>query len=226
MLDLTKDNDAYFYGLLLTDGNCYLSTGGRGRISLEVTDEDIISKLYKLYKGSFSKRTRDTNFIKGHTFFIWRNSKKEFREELISYGFPVGNKQFSQCVPNIDYNQYGFWRGVIDGNGSIGLTKRGFPFLSFATKSEPLKISYLEFLNNTSGLSKKSTRNNRDSLYNICVYKEDAQNVSELLYKNSTLFIQRKYSKYLLIRKWLRPIDMISKKIIKSIEDIERGKSL
>jgi hypothetical protein len=209
MLDLMKDEDAYFYGLLLTDGNSYLSTRNRGKITLEVIDKDIVGKIHERYGGSISQRTRDTNFKNNFTAFAWRNSQIEFRNELFSYGFPNGNKQYSQSVPNISYNEVGFWRGIVDGNGSLGMTKgRKFPFLSLTTKSELLKNSYLDFLYNNFGIRKHPLRNRRDNIYNICINKEDAQIVSKFLYENSSLFIQRKYNNYLLLLKWVRPKNM------------------
>ena len=208
ILNLLNEEDAYLYGLLLTDGHCYLQSRNRGRISLELIDKDIIDKIDERYEGNTSSRTRDTNFKKNVSTFTWRNSKIEFRNELSTYGFPSGNKQYLQDVPKVDFNQKGFWRGVVDGNGSLGMTNYPFPFLSLTTKSESLKNSYLAFLSHNFEIKKFPKRNKRDSIYNICLYKEDAQNVSKFLYQKSKLFIRRKYDAYLLINQWVRPTDM------------------
>jgi len=208
ILNLINEEDAYFYGLLLTDGNCYLQSRNKGRVSLELIDKDIIDKIDKRYDGNTSNRTRDTNFKKNVSTFIWCNSKIEFRSELFTYGFPSGNKQYLQNIPNIDFNQKGFWRGVIDGNGSLGMTGRNIPFLSLGTKSEFLKTDWEIFLKNNFNILKKNNRNARDSFYNILITKEDAQKVSFYLYDKSTLNIKRKYESYLSMMKWKRPFGM------------------
>ena len=208
ILNLTNEEDAYFYGLLLTDGHAYLTTRNRGRISLELIDQDIIQKIFKKYGGSTNERTRNTNFKDNHTSYSWKNYQFEFRNELFTYGFPAGDKQYLQDIPKVDFNQKGFWRGVIDGNGSLGMTRRNIPFLSLGTKSELLKNNWEMFLLNNFGIIKKNNRNVRDNFYNILITKEDAQKVSFYLYNNSTLNIKRKYESYLSIMKWKRPLDM------------------
>ena len=222
MLDLMKDEDAYFYGLLLTDGNCHLTTRNRGNITIEISDKDIIEKISKRYYGSVSQRTRNTNFKDNSTSFIWRNSRIEFRSELISYGFIDGNKQYLQKVPNVPYNEIGFWRGVIDGNGSLGFTERNIPFLCLGTKSLFLKDSWQEFLLDRFNISKNNNRNLRDNFYNILVTTENAQKVLFYLYDNSSLRIDRKYDSYLSVMKWKRPANMkklADKKYWNDLED-------
>jgi hypothetical protein len=199
----------------LADGNLSLNSRNRGKVALEISgrDSEILYKINQVISGNISSRKRITNFSKGKSvvFMAWKNCKKEFRDELMSYGFPSENKSEQSAPPNTDYDKKGFWRGVIDGNGSLGNTGQGFPFLSLVTKSENLSIAYLNFLKLGFSINKTTTRNVRDSIYNICIYKEDAQRVSKFLYENSDIFISRKYNKYLEIIKWIRPFNMRKK---------------
>lgn len=131
--------ESYIYGLLITDGSLSLRTRNRGKVSLEVSkkDEDIIYKLCNLIPNSHQReRTRDTNFKKDYTTKIFSNTRREFREKLISQGFPVINKTLNASPPILDYSEFDFWRGVIDGDGSIGITSKDIPFISLVTKSE------------------------------------------------------------------------------------------
>lgn len=214
MLDLTKENDAYFYGLLMADANLYLTTRNRGKVGLELVDKDIINKIHKTYGGSTSSRTRKTNYSDELISYTWSRYDKQFRDELISYGFTSGNRQYHRRVPNVKYNEKGFWRGIADGNGSIGITSNKFPFLSLTIKSEELKNNYLCFIENNFNILKKINRNKRDNIYNICHYKEDAQVISRFLYKDSDLYVDRKYSKYLEIDSWIRPKNMKKKGLV------------
>ena len=115
--------ESYIYGLLITDGNLSLSTRNRGRVILEISekDEDIIDKLLTLIPNSHKRfRTRNTNFKKGYKCVIFVNYRKEFRDKLICEGFPIENKTINADVPITSYGEPAFWRGVIDGDGSIG----------------------------------------------------------------------------------------------------------
>ena len=139
---------SYIYGLLITDGSLYLTTRNRGKIVLEVSekDRDIIEKLVETIPNSNIKiRTRSTMFKSNYTTFSFTNHRREFREELISYGFPIRDKTLLSSIPSVDYDERYFWKGVIDGDGSIGIThcEQPEPFISLVTKSENLKENFL-----------------------------------------------------------------------------------
>lgn len=123
--------------------------------------------------------------------------EQKFRQQLLANGFPIGSKSLIAREPLSKFEIKDFYRGVIDGDGSLGFTKTGIPFLSFVTKSELLKESYCKYLNQVLGIKKNVNRNKRDEIYNICLYREDAILFAEHLYKNScNLSIKRKYDNY------------------------------
>ena len=164
---------SYVFGLLVTDGNLTLLERNRGQVQLEVNekDKDICEKLFHLIPGShLSSRERDTNFKNNYKSCIFRNGQLAFRQELIDFGFPTENKTLTASIPSQDYSIPDFWRGVIDGDGSIGFTAKGVPFLSLVTKSENLKQEYCKFLSDNFGIEKKINRNTRDNVYNITVF--------------------------------------------------------
>lgn len=167
-----NESESYIYGLLITDGSLYLSTRNRGRVTLEVNekDKDIVEKLYnEIPNSKIKERTRNTNFKNEYSTKIFFNSRLEFREKLISQGFPVKDKTLVASIPSINFNKYHFWRGVIDGDGSLGITSNNIPFISLVTKSENLKNEYLNFLFTELGVIKNINRNKRDK-YIIYTY--------------------------------------------------------
>jgi len=198
-----KEEHAYIYGLLLADGNLYLNTRNRGRITLEISerDKDILYVIQDIAEGQIHSRKRSTNFTNGEVkeFYNWANTKIEFRHELMEYGFPIEDKCLECDVPNILYNEIGFWRGYIDGNGSIGISAEGKGFVSVTIKSEKLKDAYVKFLLNKFGIDKNIHRNKRDDIYNIMVIKDHMQ-VLNYLYKDATIYINRKYNNYIMLR--------------------------
>lgn len=208
MLDLTKDYDSYLFGLILTDGSLYFNTRNRGKVQIELSydDKDIIEKIQEhfYYKSYINTRNRDTNFIKNYKSIIWSCYQQEFREELLKLGMPKNNKSELANTPLAKYNKNAFWRGVIDGDGSIGITKNNEPFISLVIVSEQLAQKFLMFLKDEFNIIKIVNRNKRDNVYNITVKNEDAINLGNYIYKNSTIYMNRKYKKYLEFKNWKR----------------------
>lgn len=202
-----NDIESYIFGLLVTDGSLYLSKkGSKGRVTLEVNskDSDIIYKLYNIIpNSSVRQRIRNTNFKNNYKTKIFSNSRKEFREFLILNGFPVFRKSENVGPPNSTYDELHFWRGIIDGDGSIGITSKNIPFISFVTVSENLKNSYVKFIEKTLNRKIKTTRNKRDNAYNIMISGKDAIILTKILYidNNNGLYLERKYKKALDLQK-------------------------
>lgn len=207
--------ESYIYGLLLADGNIYLShddkrpNDNRGRVSLELNerDKDIILKLFQLVPNSrIRERTRDTNFKKNYTTCSFVNSRLEFRTWLFECGFPKENKTFDAAPPKVNYVEKDFWRGFIDGDGSIGITAKNIPFVSLVTDSECIKDAYLDYLYRNYGLKKVSNRNKRDNAFNILITNEDAVQMAKDLYLDSDLYLDRKYQKAVELQSWVRTV--------------------
>ena len=196
-------NESYIFGNLVTDGNLYLTSRNRGRVQLEISkkDEDLVDKLLELVPfSSKDSRKRKTNFSKSEVEFVrFINTKMEFRKKLIENGFPVKNKTLNASTPLGEYEEISFWRGVIDGDGSVGITSKNEPFVSLVTKSEFLKEKYLEFLYKNFGITKKLNRNKRDNVYNIVVKNKNAKDLANLLYNNDDIHLNRKYDKAMFI---------------------------
>jgi len=100
-------------------------------------------------------------------------------------------------------------RGLVDGDGSLGLTAKGYPFVSLNTSSDAIAAFYIDFLHRVTGRPRKtSSRNKHDDTFNIAVFKEPAQTVSALLYYDGCLALTRKTRAAQAIRAWTRPVGM------------------
>ena len=205
--NLTNEECSYLYGLFITDG--FLTTRQRDNgkidyslgIELQEKDKDILEKIYQLLpEGHIYSRIRDTNFKTNYSCYSFYYLKQDFLLWLIEKGFPLKNKTENACPPNWEYDENAFWRGVIDGDGSIGLRYTRnilYPFISLTTKSEPLKLAYHEYLLKTINFNEKNHRNKRDNIYNITICNNRAMLLGENLYKNATIFLDRKHNEYL-----------------------------
>lgn len=213
---MNTQEKSYIYGLLGTDGNLYLQDRNRGRITLEVNikDKDIVEKLYNsIPQSSIKTRTRDTNFKDKYESISFINYQLDFRTELINFGYPTVDKTNTISIPKQDYSERDFWRGVIDGDGSIGITASNEPFISLITKSENLKQYYCKMLFDNFNIVKVISRNKRDDVYNIVVKNENAIKLADFLYKDSFIYLERKYQKYLEVINWERTKKKVSRQM-------------
>ena len=148
MKELDIRTRSYLYGLFLSDGYFLCQKDkitGMG-IELATRDKDLIIKLGKLFpEGTVSFRNRDTNYKKNYESYVFSCYRKDFADFFIQMGIPIKNKSEEAHSPVTAYLEVPFWRGVIDGNGSLGNRPTGKAFLSLTTKSEKLKMSFVIF---------------------------------------------------------------------------------
>lgn len=211
---LTLENPfySYLFGLIQTDGHLYQNSRNRGRLSIELgkRDEELLLELQKRlpFNSTISYRTRTTNFSDNYVSVIWNVFDKRFRDFLTENGVPSGRKSNIVSKPVGKYSKVDYFRGLIDGDGSLGLTANGFPFLSLITASSEIANDYLIFLNSVTNKEKTATQNKRDNVFNIAVYKEDAQKVVQILYYENCLALPRKLQKTTEVLGWQRPATM------------------
>ena len=212
--DLTNEQLSYLYGLFITDGfliikkktdnHIYYTLG----IELQEKDKDILEKIHQLLpEGHVYQRTRNTNFKNNYTCYSFYYLKQDFPLWLIQNGFPLENKTENAIPPIWEYDENAFWRGVIDGDGSLGIRKCGTkigtePYISLTTKSDQLKLAYHNYILKITGFNEKNKRNKRDNVYNIVLAKSRCWKICNELYKNDSIHLNRKYNKYLEILEW------------------------
>lgn len=205
--DLAIPGYSYFIGFAQADGHLSRrkSRDNLGKFSLEINSEDssILADINLLLgmPGKIHYRVRDTNFKKNYASSTLTICKKACILEINKY-IPFGAKTFIVKPPQVEYSKIDYIRGLIDADGSIGYTKKGIPFISFATKSEYLKITYLEYLKYLVGIDKVINRNTRDNIYNIVVFSTHAKKIITDLYYDNCISLKRKYNIAMSIKDW------------------------
>jgi hypothetical protein len=210
--DLKDPNHAYLFGFLQADGHLYQNTRNRGKVTVEVSAKDIdllqqFSRLIPFY-SSVTTRTRHTNFSREQVSAYWSVHDQRFRQSLLNLGFPAGKKSALTTVPNMEISKADYFRGLIDADGSLGMTANGFPFLALVTASESSANAFAAFIFEVTGKSKRVARNTRDKIFNITVFKEDAQLLTAKLYYDGCLGLARKLEKAQAVIRWQRPANM------------------
>lgn len=213
-IDLTNSKQAYMFGFMQADGHLYKNTRNRGRFSIELNfrDEHILKEFQKLIPAysSIRKRNRDTNFKKDCLTSILTVCDKKYRDELVSLGIPYGEKSEKMCPPQ-NISQKDYIRGLIDANGSLGITKQNIPFISLTTKSEAIKEYYIDYIYKLTQQKMKINRNKRDNIYNIMIMRENAQKIVSDLYYDNCLALRRKEKNAKDVMMWKRPDNMVKR---------------
>ncbi|MET9487972.1 hypothetical protein [Nocardia sp. NPDC006630] len=209
MFDLTSPEVSYMVGLFQSDGSHYGSTAGKGRLSLEISerDADILPKLQRLipYHSNIKTRTRDTNFKKAYTSQCLNICSQEVRTEFERFGVPVGKKSDSIQPPTEAFSRPDYLRGIIDGDGSVGFTARGYPFVGIVTASPFIAQHFCAEVADVCGVRRTARPNSRDGVFNIMVMSCAAALLAGWCYPPGSLAIQRKYNAALEIAQWKPP---------------------
>ena len=210
--DLQVPELAYLFGFLQADGSLSKGTKNKGRmcVELNIKDAEILEKFKSLVPvySSIGFRQRDTNFKKGVESVLWRFYDQDLRGILNDFGLPYGNKSRIVAPPHPPFSEIDYFRGFLDGDGSIGITTKGFPFVSITTVSPSMASAFEDFLFRITGKHKTLGPNKRDNIYNLMVNKEDAQTVTRVLYYPGCLALVRKMASSEKVLQWVRPIIM------------------
>lgn len=197
-------------GFLHADGSLSEATRNRGRLTVELNkvDKGILYEFKKLIpvKSSITERTRDTNFKQGSESATLTVHDLGFRNFLKSVGCLVGRKDLIVAPPEPLPYPVDYFRGYVDGNGSLGFSQLGLPFVSITTNSDGIKNFVSDFLLQHLGCRKKISRNTRDNIYNIMVMRQGAVDLARLLYlTDNALCLPRKLRIAEALQKWISP---------------------
>jgi hypothetical protein len=207
----TRVSFEYFLGLAISDGHMSLNTRNRGKLQIELkdTDCDILEKLQDNIKvfTSISSRTRSSNFSKSFTSKTLRICDKGFRDFMIENGMPYGSKINVKIPVSLEFNPH-FWRGFIDGDGSLGITSNNKCFIALTTKSEYVAVAFCKLVRKITGVKKTMNRNKRDAVYNFVVFNEDAQKLVHFLQYQNDISLNRKKLRAMSVLSWKRPDNM------------------
>ena len=194
--DFNREQDSYFYGLILTDGNISSpeSNARKIQIALQQKDRHILESL-KSYLKSDNKLV---DFEKGELRYTHFGVGSEtLYNRLVDLGCSW-RKSTKEKLPKFEWeNNRHFWRGVIDGDGCL-MYMSGVP-----------KIRLIGSLEVTEGFNlfcwkhcftQKRTlikHPKTEGLFTIDFNGEEALQIAKVLYHDCNLKLDRKYRKYL-----------------------------
>ena len=188
---------AYFLGLFFSDG--YIATTPYGKnlgIGLQKQDRYILEFL----KNEWNVNNKISDY---------KNSSKlqvtcsKLYNDLIKLGIRENKSHLDYVLPNIDDKFINsFILGYFDGDGCITIKSSGYSVVSICCNSKlfltSLKNKLLQFGIITRDILKEKRINN--DLYVLYLSKKENQlKFKDFIYKNSKIFLRRKYNKFLQI---------------------------
>lgn len=200
--NITNEFDAYFIGLLLTDG--YIARGRE--VGIDLIDEDCIAflskgtgKEYHTYKPTSGGDMQGAQ--QRHRLLL---SDRALVEETTRFGI-VENKTYTLQPPQLKKEEEIFIpyiiRGIIDGDGCVFATSYGAPAFYIITQSKDFANWIVEVLTNKLYMNNIRIRINENGLYRIETAEQN--NIFKLL----ALVYDKPFGmsrKYLKLRKMFR----------------------
>ena len=209
MPSLTTPTIAYLVGLLQTDGSHSMSSPTKGKIALELAERDlqILVDLHEAlpWPTTLTARRRATNFSADYRSRVLHIGVREAREFLLDSGVLVGRKSDRVAPPRGDISTPDYLRGLIDGDGSVGHTSRGIPFISFVTTSDAMAAYFASQIKEVCGVTRTPGRNQRDRAFNIMVTNGPAQALAQFCYYDGCIAIDRKRRAAQEVSQWTAP---------------------
>lgn len=191
--DLTNPEALYFIGLLYTDGHInQINKQNCIEIKLHEDDLELLEKFKKFLKCNYNiTKTKDENSYRLKFF------SKRIIEVLKDLGF-TSNKTLSLIPDERLVNSRDFWRGCIDGDGCLHYNKNiKYPYWSISLVGT--YETCLEFINYFKNSFIKTNKNpvKQGKVFQIHFSHKMAYEILEILYKNASVYMERKYKKYI-----------------------------
>jgi hypothetical protein len=199
---IDTEEKAYWLGFLYADGCIY---SGGIRVALSIIDKNHIEKLHKFFnkKGKISFLKEKPFNSKNKEYIckaqiVYDLNDVETLEILSKYGFCKNKTQYGKLdLTLIPFElEKHFWRGMIDGDGSIYFnknTKRGGMQL---TGSYDSLLHFQKFIKNNLNRDKNITKDK--NIFTIKIRENLSKDLCNLLYSDCSIYLKRKYEKALI----------------------------
>ncbi|MFZ4795936.1 MAG: LAGLIDADG family homing endonuclease [Bacteroidia bacterium] len=202
LLDINTEEKAYFLGLMISDGTVH-SKREASSISLLKDDADVLSKISILVYGFDNTKIYS---IKNSLLKIKKLDfyGKCFKNNLIKHSC-MPNKTFIVTYPNtIPENlQSHFIRGLLDGDGCIYVSKNRFivDFVGTHMLLNGVKNIINDIFRMNILFSFYKGKKHKDTICSMRINKKnDVKKFLDFIYKDSTIYFNRKKDKYIEIK--------------------------
>lgn len=183
---------AYFLGLMFSDGS--VTDSG---IYLKMKDEDILLKFKNALQA---EQPVKKIYYGGYEAYIIQLYSKRLAASLSSFGC-TKNKTRTIRFPNIPKEFYShFIRGFFDGDGCLILNKElGKTQFNITSASKQFLEELNPIISKVSGTKGGISKETKYEVWHLRFCGKAVQTIMNWLYQDATVYLQRKYRKYLMI---------------------------
>lgn len=191
--NIDTNEKAYLLGLMYADGSVV-----KNGFYLKLKDEDILIKMKKELNAE--QNVKYINYS-GFDAYILTIYSQKIARDLISHGCFI-NKTHSIRFPKIKKEYYShFIRGFYDGDGCLLIDDKRYHCqinLTSAAKGflEDLRPIIAEMALTNGSLNKETTNNT----WHLSFSGKQVNQILDWLYNDSTMFLNRKYNKFLIYK--------------------------
>ncbi|MCA9381733.1 LAGLIDADG family homing endonuclease [Candidatus Dojkabacteria bacterium] len=191
---------AYLLGLLYADGSVDVKKNGFS-ISLQELDKDILLKIKDGLNTKYPIHYHDSRYSKNHKFTTKVSlcpTNAKVVQDLIKLGcvpnksdilkFPTSNQVPCELIHH-------FIRGYFDGDGTVYITNTGYIHFGIISTLE-FCTDLLSYLPCDKVKISKENRSNKNVWYFTVAKRKDVKSIYDYLYKDATIYLQRKYDKF------------------------------
>lgn len=192
VFDFITEESAYWIGFLMADGCVYETKKGSPRISLVLAKWDIIHlEAFRSFLGTTCPI--HNNSTNGNAFSLAVSSNK-LAKSLAGYGI-TPRKSLAAKVIGLEYDKH-FWRGVVDGDGSISDIKK---YSNLKDKkrirltllgSKSLMEQFALFTESITSFKPKPWQ--RGNIFVVNIRGKNAARMINILYGNCSIALPRK----------------------------------
>ena len=196
---INTEEKAYWLGFMYADGNISYS-GNRIEVRLSIKDLDHLEKFRSFLKLSTQIRTGICN---GNGFCHLSVRNKHMWNALNNLGC-TPRKSLTLVFPKLDIftNKIlvkDFIRGYVDGDGClcIYLKKNTYDTALSLVGTESFLTTVKKIFWNIGYIRNKSCTNWENKAYSLIFPPVASRRIARILYENATIYLERKYNKYL-----------------------------
>ena len=204
---IDTEEKAYWLGFLAADGwinRSEKNNAGVVGVELQYGDINHLKKFNKSLNGNYRitdrwRKCSLSNSDKKNHMCMLRIFSITMYNSLVKLGFS-NNKSFDADIPLLDKNlQRHFIRGYFDGNGCISIS-HNYLHVSFCTAAILLKNELINILSQNNihiGDYSYISEYSKDIYIPEATSMENKLKLLDYMYKDATIYLDRKYKKYL-----------------------------
>ena len=181
--DLSGEESQYWAGFLDADG-CVLESGKSYKITvgLQKGDYGHLVKLRQFLKSDVPIHQHENSY--GLTV-----ASKQIGNRLIDLGITPRKSYKNNKIDDVLAYSRHFWRGMIDGDGSLGINRKGASFFSLCG-SRALIVQFADYVKSIGGPRNKVGE--KGNIYQIAFGCNTAKFLAKHFYENATIYLDRK----------------------------------